>query len=74
MALSVHLKLLAYFNDSTIRTFFIVDIYYKLGTNLTYLAPQDNFTPGQFFMGVKTFIGTPEMQRTVVLKDNLFEV
>ena len=32
------------------------------GANLTYLAP-----PGQFFMGAKSFIGTPEMQRIFVL-------
>ena len=36
------------------------------GANLTYLAP-----PGQFFMGVKSFIGTPEMQKKFVLKDKL---
>ena len=40
------------------------------GANLTYLAtpppPQ-----GQFCMGAKSFIGTPEMQRIFVLKDNL---
>ena len=37
------------------------------GANLTYLAP----LPGQFFMGAKSFIGTPEMQRIFVLKDKL---
>ena len=37
------------------------------GANLTYLAPP----PGQFFMGAKSFIGTPEMQRIFVLKDKL---
>ena len=36
------------------------------GANLTYLAP-----PGQFFMGAKSFIGTPEMQRFFVLKEKL---
>ena len=39
---------------------------YTPGANLTYLAP-----PGQFFMGAKSFIGTPEMQRIFVLKDKL---
>ena len=42
---------------------------YTPGANLTYLAPpppQDNF-----FMGAKSFIGTPEMQRIFVLKDKL---
>ena len=38
------------------------------GANLTYLAPPP---PGQFFMGAKSFIGTPEMQRFFVLKDKL---
>ena len=37
------------------------------GANLTYLAPPT----GQFFMGAKSFIGTPEMQRIFVLKDKL---
>ena len=36
------------------------------GANLTYLAP-----PGQFFMGAKSFTGTPEMQRIFVLKEKL---
>ena len=40
---------------------------YTPGANLTYLAP----LPGQFFMGAKSFIGTPEMQRIFVLKDKL---
>ena len=39
------------------------------GANLTYLAPPP--PPGQFFMGAKSFIGTPEMQRIFVLKDKL---
>ena len=34
--------------------------------NLTYLAP-----PGQFFMGAKSLIGTPDMQIIFVLKDKL---
>ena len=36
------------------------------GANLTYLTPS-----GQFFMGVKSFIGIPEMQRIFVFKDKL---
>ena len=28
--------------------------------------------PGQSFKGVKSFIGTPEMERTFVVKDTLF--
>ena len=36
------------------------------GANLTYLC-----TPGQFFMGAISFIGTPEMQRIFVPKDKL---
>ena len=42
-------------------------VYVTPGANLTYLAP-----PGQFFMGAKSFIGTPEMQIIFVLKDKLF--
>ena len=42
---------------------------YTPGANLTYLAPPP--PPGQFFMGAKSFIGTPEMQRIFVLKDKL---
>ena len=34
---------------------------------MTYPAP-----PGQFCVGAKSFIGTPEMQRIFVLKDKLF--
>ena len=37
------------------------------GANLTYLAP-----PVQFFMGAKSFLGTLEMQRILVFKDELF--
>ena len=37
------------------------------GANLTYLAPPT----GQFFVGAKSFIGTPEMQRIFVPKDKL---
>ena len=42
--------------------------HYTPGANLTYLAPPPL---GQFFMGAKSFIGTPEMQRIFVLKDKL---
>ena len=41
-------------------------MHYTPRSNLTYLAP-----PGQFFMGAKSLIGTPEMQKKFVLKDKL---
>ena len=40
------------------------------GATLTYLATPP--LPEQFFMGAKSFIGTPEMQRVFVVKDKLF--
>ena len=69
MGSSVHLKSLAYFYDIMIvrSGHFYIDMYYKHGANLTYLAP-----PRQFFMGAKSFIGTPEMQRFLSSKINLF--
>ena len=41
-------------------------MHYTPGANLTYLA-----SPGQFFIGAKSFIGTPKMQIIFVLTDKL---